>query len=131
MKKLTVLVVIMLVAGLLAGCWVLPESKLDYIEAEPAKVTLYLGLTSDSTKNNTQQLEVTAFYTDGNKADVTAECDYATLTTSIAEVVTVNNEGLITAKSRGNAIVSVSYTQHNFWTGKRTRTDEVDVTVEY
>jgi len=86
MKKLTVLVVIMLVAGLLAGCWVLPESKLDYIEADPDKVDLlYL-------RSSTKQLTVTAFYEDGVSADVTIDCDYLS---SDIKVVTVNDEGLI------------------------------------
>ena len=39
MKKLTVLVAVILIAGLLAGCWVLPESKLDIIVADTDEVT--------------------------------------------------------------------------------------------
>lgn len=126
MKKLTILVAVILIAGLLSGCWLFPESKLDYIEANPDKVTLNIV----SLTGITQQLEVTAYYTDENKADITLECDYTTLTVSNTEVVTVNDEGLITAKSKGNTIVLISYTEGNFWTGRITRTDEVDVTVE-
>jgi len=131
MKKLTVLVVIMLVAGLLAGCWVLPESKLDYIEADPEEVTLNIV----SLTGITQQLEITAYYSDGTSADVTSNCDYSSSNT---EVATVNNEGLIVAVKVDDspalvryATILVSYTQHNFWTGRIIRTAEVEVKVLY
>ena len=120
MKKLTVLVAVMLIVGLLAGCWVLPESKLDYIEADPDKVTLNTGLLE-------VQLEVTAYYTDGTSADVTSDCDYISSNTGVA---TVSDEGLITAKTMGKSTILVSHTQHNFWTGRIIRTCEVEVTVE-
>ena len=126
MKKLTVLMAIILIAGLLSGCWLFPESKLDYIKADPDDVTLNIT----SALVVTQQLDVTAYYIDGDKADVTLECDYAPLTVSDTEVVTVNDEGLITAKSKGNTIILVSYTEGNFWTGRITRTDEVKILVE-
>jgi hypothetical protein len=121
MKKLIVLVAVMLIAGLLAGCWVLPESKLDYIEAIPNEVNLDAEITQ-------KQLEVTAYYEDGTSTDVTSNCDYSSSNT---EVVTVNDEGLIVAVDSGEAITLVSYTQHNFWTGRIIRTCEVEVTVEY
>ena len=120
MKKLTVLVAIILIAGLLTGCWVLPESKLDYIEAIPNEVNLNTEITQ-------KQLEVTAYYDDETSADVTSNCDYSS---SDTEVVTVNDEGLIVAVGSGEANILVSYTQHNFWTGMRIRTCEVEVTVE-
>ena len=126
MKKLTVLMAIILIAGLLSGCWLFPESKLDYIKADPDDVTLNIT----SALVVTQQLDVTAYYIDGDKADVTLECDYAPLTVSDTEVVTVNDEGLITAKSKGNTIILVSYTEGNFWTGRITRTDEVKILVK-
>ena len=130
MKKLTMIMAIILIAGLLSGCWVFPGSKLDYIEADPEEVTLYFGIVSDSTKNDTEQLKVTAYYEDETKADVTPECDYAPLTVSNTEVVTVDDEGLITAKSKGNTIVLVSYTEGNSWTGRITRTDKVKILVK-
>ncbi|GAI98150.1 unnamed protein product, partial [marine sediment metagenome] len=55
---------------------------------------------------------------------------YSPLTVSDTEVVTVNDEGLITAKSKGKAKVLVSYTQNNFWTSDITRTDEVKILVK-
>ena len=129
MKKLTVLLVIVLVAGLLTGCWLFPESKLDYIEADSNEVFL-------NTRSRTQQLEITAYYTDGTSADVTSSCEY---TSSNIEVVTVNDEGLITSVVyecevcpgllTREATILISYTQHNAWTGRIIRTCEVGVTV--
>jgi len=130
MKKLTVLVAVILIAGLLAGCWVLPESKLDYIEADPDKVDL-LRL-----RLPTQQLTITAFYEDGVSADVTIDCDYLS---SDTKVVTVNDEGLIVyVEPEGvvgfglirEATILITYTQHNAWTGRIIRTCEVEVTVK-
>jgi len=115
-----------LIAGLLSGCWLFPESKLDYIKVDPDEVTL----NTKSLTGITQQLEVTAHYIDGDIADVTLECDYAPLTLSNTEVVTVNDEGLITAKSAGKAKVLVSYAQNNFWTSDITKTDEVKILVK-
>ena len=124
MKKLTVLVMIILIAGLLAGCWVLPESKLDEIVVEPEEVTLYLTQAA----GNTKQLEVTAYYEDLTYADVTSNCKYIS---DDDEIATVDIKGLVTAKSIGNTEVLITYTQHNFWTGRVIRTIKVDVTVEY
>ena len=131
MKKLTVLVVIMLVAGLFAGCWVLPESKLDYIEADPKEVTL----NTKSLTGITEQLEITAYYSDETDANVTSNCEYLSSNT---EIVTVDDEGLIVAVKVDNPIalkreatILITYTQHNFWTGRVIRTTEIDVTVEY
>ncbi|MBA7580866.1 hypothetical protein ES708_22763 [subsurface metagenome] len=129
MKKLTILlVVIMLVAVLLAGCWVSPELKLDYIEADPEEVTL--------TEGEICQLTVIAFYDYSGANDVTLDCDYVS---NNIEVATVNDEGLITAidlegsekAQKGEATILITYTQHNFWTGMRVETAEVKVTVGY
>jgi len=132
MKKLIVVVAIILIAGLLAGCWVLPESKLDYIEADPDEVTLNIK----SLTGITQQLEITAYYADGTNADVASICRY---NSSDIEVVTVNDEGLVvgvkpeglTLANFGEAIILATYTQHNFWTGRIIRTCKVNVMVEY
>ena len=137
MKKLTILVVIMLVAGLLAGCWLFPGSKLDKIEVEPVEVTLNIK----SLTGITQQLEVIAYYDDKTSADVTPGCDYnsSLSNTTGLEIVTVSDEGLIVAikpKPEGaldeeEATILITYTQHNLWTGRIIRTCEVEVTVEY
>jgi hypothetical protein len=122
MKKLTVLlVVIMLVAGLLAGCWVLPESKLISICVEPEGMLL----TIEKTK---LIISVTANYNDGTSEDIElADCEYLS---SDPDIATVNSEGLVTAKSIGNPEILVTYTQHNFWTGRRIETDIVGVFVK-
>lgn len=134
MKKLTLLIAVILIAGLLAGCGILPEkSQLDYIKADPIEVTLNLGTTLGATQKLTQRLEVTAHYEDLTYADVTSNCKYSSSNTE----VTVNDEGLIEAvtfisfPSEGEATILVTYTQHNFWTGRIIRTAEVEVTVEY
>ncbi len=126
MKKLTVLVVIMLVAGLIAGCGIIPESKLWKIEVEPIEVLLpYSG--------DSKQLKVTAYYDDGTSADVTLECDYtASKPEQFAQVVAiVSAEGLVTGIQAGWATILISYTQRNFWTGDITRTHEVAVRVRF
>ena len=127
MKKLTVLVVIMLVAILLAGCWVLPESKLEFIEADPAEIEVILGPSGLAIEE--VQLEVTAFYEDDTYADVTSNCEYSLDNT---EFVTVSDEGLVRVEPIvGEATILITYTQHNFWTGRVIKTTEVDVTVKY
>jgi len=131
MKKLTVLVAVMLIAVLLAGCWVLPSSKLDYIDVEPDDVIL----SNKSLTGITQQLEVIAWYEDITYVDVTSNCDYVS---DRPEVVIVSDEGLIVGVKPSpfgalmeEATILVTYTQHNAWTGMRVRTAEVDVTVKY
>ena len=130
MKKLiTVLVVIMLVTGLLAGCGIMPESKLWKIEVEPTDfggITLYVNPAQFPAVDGTCQLEVTAFYDDGTIADVTLDCEYIS---SDSKIAFVSNEGLITAIKVGDATISVIYTQQNFWTSDITRTAKVEITV--
>ncbi len=129
MKKLTVLVVIMLVAGLLAGCWLFPESKLDYIEVEPNEIEVTLCDLGIAIKE--VQLEVTAYYEDKTIADVTPSCDYNSSLSNTASV-TVDDEGLVRIDPIiGEATILITYTQHNAWTGRIIRTAEVEVTIEY
>ncbi|MBA7529476.1 hypothetical protein ES705_21674 [subsurface metagenome] len=124
MKKLTVLVAVILIAGLLAGCGVTSESRLWKIEVEPIEVNI--GYTGDS-----EQLKVTAYYDDGTSADVTSECDYITSAEAYSEVVvSVSAEGLVTGIQTGWTTILVSYTQRNFWTSI-TRTYEVAVHVRF
>ena len=68
-------------------------------------------------------------------ADVTSNCEYSS---SRPEVVTVNDGGLIIGVRPSpfgalmeEATILVTYTQHNFWTGKIIRTAEVEVKVLY
>ena len=131
MKKLTMLVVIMLVAGLLAGCWVLPESKLISICVEPEGIFLE-GDPTAAASHNTEPIEsVTANYSDGTSEDIAlADCEYSSNDPEVAIVDIVGDEVLIRSVGFGEATILVTYTQHNFWTGRRTETDIVGVSVE-
>jgi len=86
---------------------------LESISAEPESVSLFVG--------ETQQLTVTATYSDESTADVTADSSYESSDTS---VVTVSDAGLITGVAQGSATVTVSYTE-----GGITATTDVPVTV--
>ena len=90
-----------------------PAITLQSIAASPASVTLAV--------DETQQLTVTATYSDDSTADVTAssDCTYVSDDTAVA-TVTSPGGGLITGVADGSATVTVSY---------ETKTDTVSVTV--
>ena len=121
MKKLAVLVAVILIAGLLTGCWLFPEAKLIAIVVEPGGIYLEPG--------DTEPIEsITACYDDWSDKEIDfIDCGYLS---SDPEVATVDSEGLITAEEEGEAIILVTYTEGNFWTGKITETDVVCVQVE-
>jgi len=85
---------------------------LDSIAASPESVTL-------DDVDETQQLTVTATYSDASTVDVTAEASYESSDTSVA---TVSTGGLITAVAEGDATVTVTYD---------TKTTTVSVTVGF
>jgi len=124
MKKLTILVVIMLVAGLLAGCWVFPESKLISICVNPEGMFL-------EPEETEPIISVTANYNDGTSEDIKlTDCEYLSGDPDIAIVEIVEDEVLIKAVETGDTTILVTYTQHNFWTGRVIETDIVGVFVE-
>jgi len=86
---------------------------LESIAASPESVSLDV--------DETQQLTVTATYSDASTADVTAEASYESSDTSVA---TVSTGGLITGVAEGSATVTVSYTEDEI-----TKTTTVPVTV--
>jgi len=88
-----------------------PAVTLDSIAASPESVTLDV--------DETQQLTVTATYSDDSTADVTAEASYESSDTSVA---TVSAAGLITGVAVGDATVTVTYL---------TETTTVSVTVGF
>jgi hypothetical protein len=90
-----------------------PVKTLESISAVPESVSLNVG--------GTQQLTVTATYSDATTANVTATASYVS---SVSSVATVSNAGLITAVAEGSATITVSYTE-----GGVTKTDIVSVTV--
>lgn len=128
MKKLFVLATVILIVGLLAGCWLLPESKLISITVDPESMDL--GDPIIGTILNTQEAieSVTANYEDETSGDVKlTDCEYCTYDCQVAKV---NAEGLVTAVDKGKTAILVSYTEGNLWTGRITETDIVIVTVE-
>jgi len=123
MKKLTVLVVIMLVAGLLAGCGIIPEwSVLQSIVIEPDGITF--------TTREPVSIEVTACYKDGDTAIVTLECDYKLTNEGVVTLDITKDEVIIAPVGIGETEVEVSYTERNFWTGTRTVEDVICIQVE-
>lgn len=90
-----------------------PAVTLESIAASPSSVSLNV--------DGTQQLTVTATYSDASEADVTADATYVSDNETVA---TVSTGGLITGVAEGSAAVTVSYTE-----GGITKTDTVSVTV--
>jgi len=88
-----------------------PAVTLSSIAATPASVSLDV--------DGTQQLTVTATYSDTSTADVTAEASYESSVTSVA---TVSTGGLITGVAEGDTTITVSY---------ETAIDTVSVTVGF
>jgi len=131
MKKLAVLVAIMLIAGLLAGCWVLPESRLISIVVEPEGMYLADPGASFDLLSTTEAIEsVTANYNDGTSEDIElTDCEYSSNDPEVAVVNIVEDEVWIRAVGAGEAVILVTYTQHNFWTGRVIETDIVGVFV--
>ena len=130
MKKLAVLVAVILIAGLLAGCWVLPESKLISIVVEPEGMDLTYPATALS--EHTKAIEsVTANYEDGTSEYIElTDCEYSSNDPEVAIVNIVGDKVWIKAVKSGETTILVTYTQHNFWTGRVTETDIVGVFVE-
>ena len=84
------------------------------ISALPATTTL------DISDEDTEQIEVTATYEDGETADVTAD-SRTTYATSDATKATVSASGLITPVAAGSATITVTH---------QGRTDTIAVTVQ-
>jgi len=124
MKKLIVLVAVILIIGLLAGCWVFPESKLISICVNPEGMFL-------EPEETEPIISVTANYNDGTSEDIKlTDCEYLSGDPDIAIVEIVEDEVLIKAVETGDTTILVTYTQHNFWTGRVIETDIVGVFVE-
>lgn len=103
------------------ACNNIEATVLQSIVAEPSSVSLDLDV------DGTQQLTVTATYSDGDTADVTTEASYES---SDTEVATVSDTGLITAvgvppcSGEGLATITISYNEAGI-----KATDNVLVTV--
>ena len=70
----------------------------------------------------TQQLTVTATYTEGEPKNVTAECSYES---SNVEIATITGGGFVKGIAPGSASITVSYPY-----GKQSRTVTIPVTVK-
>ena len=112
MKKLTLLVAVILIAGLLTGC-----SPPIYYRITPnlAANTVFLGKEAGIT-----EFQLVMTYSNGN-IDVTSDCDYDSNNTGVAIAV----EGLITAVADGSATIHITY-----WNGTYECSFDVIVTVE-
>ncbi len=114
MKKLTVLMAVILMAVLLAGCWVFPESKLISIVVEPEGMDL--ADPASAISEHAEAIEsVTANYNDGTSEDIElTDCEYSSNDPEVAIVDIVGDEVWIRAVGAGEAVILVTYTQHNF-----------------
>ena len=70
------------------------------ISSDPTDVSLM--------PDESQQLTITAVYTDGSTKDVTEEASYESSNPSVA---TVSDLGLVTAVAEGSATITISYTE--------------------
>lgn len=131
MKKLTILMAVILVAGLLAGCWIFPESKLISIVVDPEGMDLIEPIPVVLIPENADAIvSVTANYNDGTSEDIKlTDCEYLSNDPEVAIVDIVGDEVWIRAVGTGDTTILVTYTQHNFWTGRVTETDIVGVFV--
>lgn len=75
--------------------------------------------------NSTRPItSITAVYSDGSSASIDkADCNY---TSDKPTVATVSTEGVVTSKSAGSAIITVSYTEDEI-----TKSDTINVTITY
>ena len=132
MKKLTVLVVAILVMVLLAGCWLYPEPKIISIVVEPEGMFLVEPEPVGFIPENAGIIEsVTANYALAPSEDIKlTDCEYSSGDPDVAVVDIVGEEVWISAVGAGEAVILVTYTQHNFWTGRVIETDIIGVFVE-
>jgi len=100
-------------AGTVFAISTVPAVTLQSIAASPSSVTLAV--------DETQQLTITATYSDASTANVTADSTYASDDEAVA---TVSTGGFITGVAEGSATVTATYTEDEI-----TKTAEVSVTV--
>jgi len=124
MKKLIVFMVVILIMVLLAGCWLQPKPKIISICVDPEGMFLELGEIKPI-------ISVIANYNDRTSEDIKlTDCKYSSNDPEVAIVDIVGDEVFVKAVNVGDTIILITYTQHNFWTGRLTETDIVGVFVE-
>ena len=96
------------------------EVLLDHIEVVPSEMTVYIGNTKSITS-------ITAHY--DNNTDTSINLSSVTYSSNHTNIATVNDSGVITGVSAGEAIITVSYTESYTEEDDITKTDTIDVTV--
>jgi len=105
MKKLIILFMIVLVMGLLAGCWISSEPKLISITVDPEDMSLCI-------EESKSIISVTANYEDGTSKPVEiTDCNLSSENIKIADA---GSKGLVTAVGVGATYIIVKYTEHRF-----------------
>ena len=130
MKKLTVLVAVILIAGLLAGCWVFSdEPELISITVDPERMDLVGDPTAASSHNTEPIISITANYDDWTTKDIAlTDCEYLSSDPDIAIVEIAGDEVQVRAVGTGETYILVSYTEGKF-PFKTTQEDIVGVFV--
>jgi len=124
MKKLNVLILAILVMVLLTGCWLYPEPKIISICVEPEGMFL-------EPEEIEPIISVTANYSLAPSKDIElTDCEYSSNAPEVAVVEIIGEEVFVRAVKAGDTIILVTYTQHNFWTGRVIETDIIGVFVE-
>jgi len=130
MKKLTVLVVVILIAGLLTGCWLFSdEPELISITVDPEDMELAGPIGTNLLSTTEHIISVTANYDDWTTKDIAPiDCGYLSSDPDIAIVDIVGDKVWIRAIGTGETYILVSYTEGKF-PFKTTQEDIVGVTV--
>jgi uncharacterized protein YjdB len=110
LKIIAIITLTFLLVGVSVGC---AASSLKSIIASPNNISLAV--------NATQQLTITATYTNGSLKNVTVPSTYKS---SNEKIATVTKTGLVKGIAKGSASITVSYSEGNV-----TKTVMVPVTV--
>ena len=96
------------------------EVLLDHIEVVPSEMSIYIG-------DSEPIIEITAYY--DNETDASIGLSSADYSSNHTDIATVDNSGVVTGVSAGEAIITVSYTESYTEADDITKTDTIDVTV--
>jgi hypothetical protein len=101
---------------------IVAEVLLDHIVVVPSEMTVYVGNSEDITS-------ITAHYDNETTAVIELDSDDVTYSSNYTNIATVNNSGVITGVSAGQAIITVSYTESYTEEDDITETDTITVIV--
>ena len=130
MKKLIMLVAVILIAGLLTGCWLFSdEPNFISITVDPEDMELAGPTGTNLLSTREPIISVTANYDDWTTKNIApTDCGYLSNDPDIAIVDIVGNEVLIRSVGTGETYILISYTEGKF-PFKTTQEDIVGVTV--